>query len=164
MPNPPPPSVRWRVTCTGRTSAAPPDPHALWEAGEMANAEYWAEKLVPGSEFTAEQYGTTTRARGGAIASVRMVVRVRATEKSEAESTVRRLVEEAMPRVEFIDFVAEPIVGRFVEGSAGEPVCSFCGKSQAQVKTLIAGPGVYICDVCVEMMSEIVEDDAPRDG
>jgi hypothetical protein len=126
----------------------------------MANAEYWAETLVPGSEFTVEQYGTTTRARGGAIASVRMVVRMRAAEKSEAESTVRRLIEEAMPRVEFIDFVAESIVGRFVEGSAGEPVCSFCGKSQAQVKTLIAGPGVYVCDECVTMMSEIIDGDA----
>lgn len=159
MDTPTPPVARWRVTCTGRTSATPADPHVLWDAGGMANAEYWAEKLVRGSEFTVEEYGTT-RAQGQAVASVRMVVRVRATEKFEAESTVRRLIEAAMPRVEFIDFVAEAIVGRFVEGSAGEPVCSFCGKTRAQVETLIAGPGVYVCDECVTMMSEIIEGDA----
>ena len=38
-------------------------------------------------------------------------------------------------------------------------LCSFCGKSQRQVKKLIAGPGVYICDECVEAMSEIIDGD-----
>lgn len=37
--------------------------------------------------------------------------------------------------------------------------CSFCGKSQDQVKRLIAGPGVYICDECIELCSEIIEDE-----
>lgn len=36
--------------------------------------------------------------------------------------------------------------------------CSFCGKSQKQVKQLIAGPGVYICDECVELCTEIIEE------
>jgi len=36
--------------------------------------------------------------------------------------------------------------------------CSFCGKSQKQVKTLIAGPGVYICDECIELCTEIIVD------
>ncbi|HEY8498927.1 MAG TPA: ATP-dependent Clp protease ATP-binding subunit ClpX [Limnochordales bacterium] len=36
--------------------------------------------------------------------------------------------------------------------------CSFCGKSQEQVKKLIAGPGVYICDECVELCNEIIDD------
>ena len=36
--------------------------------------------------------------------------------------------------------------------------CSFCGKSQKQVKKLIAGPGVYICDECVELCNEIIEE------
>ena len=36
--------------------------------------------------------------------------------------------------------------------------CSFCGKSQKQVQQLIAGPGVYICDECVELCSEIIEE------
>src|SRR5690606_2188754 len=35
--------------------------------------------------------------------------------------------------------------------------CSFCGKSQKQVKKLIAGPGVYICDECIELCNEIIE-------
>ena len=37
--------------------------------------------------------------------------------------------------------------------------CSFCGKSQDQVKRLIAGPGVYICDECVELCSEIITEE-----
>lgn len=34
--------------------------------------------------------------------------------------------------------------------------CSFCGKAQEQVKRLVAGPGVYICDECIELCSEII--------
>ncbi len=34
--------------------------------------------------------------------------------------------------------------------------CSFCGKSQSIVKKLVAGPGVYICDECIELCNEIV--------
>ncbi|MEW6725085.1 MAG: ATP-dependent protease ATP-binding subunit ClpX [Bacillota bacterium] len=37
--------------------------------------------------------------------------------------------------------------------------CSFCGKAQDQVKRLVAGPGVYICDECIELCNEIMEDD-----
>ncbi|WP_066873538.1 ATP-dependent Clp protease ATP-binding subunit ClpX [Clostridium mediterraneense] len=37
--------------------------------------------------------------------------------------------------------------------------CSFCGKNQEQVKRLIAGPGAYICDECIELCSEIIEDE-----
>ena len=37
--------------------------------------------------------------------------------------------------------------------------CSFCGKTQEQVKRLIAGPGVYICDECIELCSEIIEEE-----
>src|SRR5665648_829263 len=37
--------------------------------------------------------------------------------------------------------------------------CSFCGKSQKQVKKLIAGPGVYICDECIELCNEILEEE-----
>ncbi|RIK17266.1 MAG: ATP-dependent Clp protease ATP-binding subunit ClpX [Acidobacteria bacterium] len=39
--------------------------------------------------------------------------------------------------------------------------CSFCGKSQKQVKKLIAGPGVYICDECIELCNEIIEGQDP---
>jgi len=37
--------------------------------------------------------------------------------------------------------------------------CSFCGKSQEQVRKLVAGPGVYICDECIELCNEIVEEE-----
>jgi ATP-dependent Clp protease ATP-binding subunit ClpX len=37
--------------------------------------------------------------------------------------------------------------------------CSFCGKSQEQVRKLIAGPGVYICDECVELCNEILDEE-----
>jgi ATP-dependent Clp protease ATP-binding subunit ClpX len=39
--------------------------------------------------------------------------------------------------------------------------CSFCGKLQRQVKKLIAGPSVYICDDCVELAVEIIREDFP---
>ena len=39
--------------------------------------------------------------------------------------------------------------------------CSFCGKSQHEVRKLIAGPSVYICDECVELCMGIVNDDVP---
>ncbi len=38
-------------------------------------------------------------------------------------------------------------------------LCSFCGKSQLQVKKLIAGPGVYICDECIDLCNEIIEEE-----
>lgn len=41
--------------------------------------------------------------------------------------------------------------------------CSFCGKTQNQVHKLVAGPGVYICDQCIELCSEIIEEDANDD-
>ncbi len=44
-------------------------------------------------------------------------------------------------------------------GDSGELLkCSFCGKSQKQVQQLIAGPGVYICDECVELCNEIIDE------
>ena len=39
--------------------------------------------------------------------------------------------------------------------------CSFCGKMQAQVQRLIAGPGVCICNECVELCQSVLDDDAP---
>jgi ATP-dependent Clp protease ATP-binding subunit ClpX len=37
--------------------------------------------------------------------------------------------------------------------------CSFCGKTQAQVVKLIAGPGVYICDECIDLCNQIIEEE-----
>jgi ATP-dependent Clp protease ATP-binding subunit ClpX len=42
--------------------------------------------------------------------------------------------------------------------------CSFCGKSQKEVKKLIAGPTVYICDECIELCNDIIAEEATRDG
>ena len=45
-------------------------------------------------------------------------------------------------------------------GESGDLLkCSFCGKSQKQVKKLIAGPGVYICDECIDLCNEIIEEE-----
>ncbi|NDI36721.1 ATP-dependent protease ATP-binding subunit ClpX [Chengkuizengella sediminis] len=41
----------------------------------------------------------------------------------------------------------------------GQLKCSFCGKSQEQVRKLVAGPGVYICDECIDLCTEIVEEE-----
>ncbi|MCJ8500392.1 ATP-dependent Clp protease ATP-binding subunit ClpX [Desulfatitalea alkaliphila] len=41
--------------------------------------------------------------------------------------------------------------------------CSFCGKNQKEVKKLIAGPAVYICDECIQLCSEIIEEEAEKD-
>ena len=42
--------------------------------------------------------------------------------------------------------------------------CSFCGKSQKEVRKLIAGPTVYICDECIELCNDIIAEEAGRDG
>ena len=46
----------------------------------------------------------------------------------------------------------------------GQLKCSFCGKVQEQVKKLIAGPGVYICDECIELCNEIIEEELNEDA
>jgi len=43
--------------------------------------------------------------------------------------------------------------------SGDQLLCSFCGKSQRQVKKLIAGPGVYICDECIDLCNEIIDEE-----
>src|SRR5450830_972426 len=52
----------------------------------------------------------------------------------------------------------ETSVARIGDG-ADQLKCSFCGKSQKQVKKLIAGPGVYICDECIDLCNEILEEE-----
>ena len=51
------------------------------------------------------------------------------------------------------------------KGASGEKVlyCSFCGKSQHEVKKLIAGPSVFICDVCIELCNDIIRDEVPAE-
>jgi ATP-dependent Clp protease ATP-binding subunit ClpX len=52
------------------------------------------------------------------------------------------------------------------KGASGEKVlyCSFCGKSQHEVKKLIAGPSVFICDECIELCNDIIRDEAPPES
>jgi ATP-dependent Clp protease ATP-binding subunit ClpX len=52
------------------------------------------------------------------------------------------------------------------KGSPSEKVlyCSFCGKSQHEVKKLIAGPSVFICDECIELCNDIIRDEVPAEG
>ena len=40
--------------------------------------------------------------------------------------------------------------------------CSFCGKTQDEVKKIIAGPSVYICDECIELCNDIIEEEWQR--
>src|SRR6187431_1652249 len=51
------------------------------------------------------------------------------------------------------------------KGNSSEKVlyCSFCGKSQHEVKKLIAGPSVFICDECIELCNDIIRDEVPAD-
>ncbi len=53
-------------------------------------------------------------------------------------------------------------MSRFAD-EKGQLKCSFCGKEQEQVKKLIAGPGVYICDECIELCNEIIEEEFNED-
>jgi ATP-dependent Clp protease ATP-binding subunit ClpX len=52
------------------------------------------------------------------------------------------------------------------KSTSGEKVlyCSFCGKSQHEVKKLIAGPSVFICDECIELCNDIIRDEVPADS
>jgi ATP-dependent Clp protease ATP-binding subunit ClpX len=52
------------------------------------------------------------------------------------------------------------------KGSSTEKVlhCSFCGKNQHEVKKLIAGPSVFICDECIELCNDIIRDEVPAEG
>ncbi|MCL5045769.1 MAG: ATP-dependent Clp protease ATP-binding subunit ClpX [Actinobacteria bacterium] len=52
---------------------------------------------------------------------------------------------------------------KFTDGDKGQLKCSFCGKFQDQVKRLVAGPGVYICDECIELCNEIIEEELNED-
>lgn len=50
------------------------------------------------------------------------------------------------------------------EGKEGKLFCSFCGKSQKEVRKLIAGPTVYICNECIELCNEIIADEEAKEG
>jgi len=49
-------------------------------------------------------------------------------------------------------------------GTGDDLLCSFCGKSQDEVKKLIAGPSVYICDECIQLCNEIIDEESTREA
>src|SRR2546428_11951958 len=49
------------------------------------------------------------------------------------------------------------------EHGSGNLVCSFCGKSQDEVRKLIAGPTVYICDECIDLCNDIIAEECDHD-
>ncbi len=54
---------------------------------------------------------------------------------------------------------------RSTVGDGTPPVlCSFCGKSQDEVRKLIAGPKVYICDECIDLCNDIIAEECDQDG
>ena len=55
------------------------------------------------------------------------------------------------------------MVKRSEDNSSSTLRCSFCGKSQREVRKLIAGPTVYICDECIELCNEIIADETERE-
>jgi hypothetical protein len=65
-----------------------------------------------------------------------------------------------------VDEIAQPTRG---SGEGREKMtadllaCSFCGRTQRQVSKLIAGPGVYVCDLCIELAADVVSSGAPAD-
>jgi ATP-dependent Clp protease ATP-binding subunit ClpX len=48
-------------------------------------------------------------------------------------------------------------------GRSSDLICSFCGKNQEEVKKLIAGPSVYICDECIELCNDIIAEEHERE-
>jgi len=55
-------------------------------------------------------------------------------------------------------------VTRMRDSKDGKLYCSFCGKSQKEVRKLIAGPSVYICNECIELCNEIIADEEAKEG
>ena len=88
--------------------------------------------------------------RGGTVDTARLEGRSRAPGSSSAGRPPRPC---GGPSDERSNWVARI-------GDGGDLLkCSFCGKSQKQVKKLIAGPGVYICDECIDLCNEIIEEE-----
>jgi hypothetical protein len=77
----------------------------------------------------------------------------------------QRLRPRPSPQATSSQILPEQITNRHVPGVHSKPMCSLCGKTQRQVKKLIAGPGVYICDECVERLTGAMQYEFPtQDG
>ena len=53
-------------------------------------------------------------------------------------------------------------MGKIKGPTNGDLLCSFCGKKQDEVKKLVAGPSVYICDECIELCNDIMVEEDER--
>lgn len=153
-----PSTPRWRVTAKGSTSAVANDFHVLWEKGEVRNADAWAETVAPGTNLAFERYGIT-RPLDGSVSSVRITVTLNAADVAAVEGVTKALLEEALPAVAFSDIAVVSITATFPHDGSSEPSCSFCGRAQSQVTTMIAGTGVYVCGSCVKDMAAMMADD-----
>src|SRR5882672_5221876 len=92
-----------------------------------------------------------TGATGPGVSCGTLLGRARARPYSQAYQRVRRRGQRSA------------VMARI--GDGGDLLkCSFCGKSQKQVKKLIAGPGVYICDECIDLCNEIIEEELAEAG
>ena len=124
------------------------------------NAHLWAETQAPNSDFAVERF-ETQQAEDDPGATVSVTLTLNAADADEAGSAVRVFLAQALPAVTFSEILPGQITGRYIGGTHSERLCSFCGKTQRQVRSLIAGPGVYICDECVEMMAGIIHEEPP---
>lgn len=90
---------------------------------------------------------------------------VGATWKSLACDAVRRALdsESKLPIRATFGFEGEAVERRRDDHQSGNLSCSFCGKSQKEVKKLIAGPTVYICDECIGLCNDIIAEEVEKD-
>jgi ClpX C4-type zinc finger len=87
-------------------------------------------------------------------------ITVRAGDAFAAQNLAKAIFDRALATTTFTQMNAVP-VGDADRNPVPPIECSFCGKSQRQVKKLIAGPGVYICDECLAFMVEIMREESP---
>ena len=81
-------------------------------------------------------------------------------QESQEYGIIDRVIERATAATSRFDRIrgTRRDMARASEGNE-QLLCSFCGKSQRQVKKLIAGPGVYICDECIDLCNEIIDEE-----
>ena len=158
---------RTRGSCsTSRTAASGQAVDIEIQAKEITRYRKLLEELI--AEHTAiageglEGHGSRLHPHGRGGRRVRRRGRGHHEPKDQARtrSGGRRLVVGFRPRTAGTRPAARLRGSGAWRGSATRTFkCSFCGKSQKQVKKLIAGPGVYICDECIDLCNEIIEEE-----
>lgn len=78
--------------------------------------------------------------------------------------TLQRLEDRLTGKINMAEYDVKKIDPAFVEETKAKGVrCSFCGKNQYHVERIIAGPNVYICNECVELCDEVLQDVAEEE-